>query len=84
MTSGSAPASSAIFYFLTGPHGAYRLAPTATVWLLKDVVFMFVSGSHLMLSQDLALDLSDLVFRFMACTISAALLSSLLNRRHVR
>ncbi|KAK8759109.1 hypothetical protein V5799_003257 [Amblyomma americanum] len=72
---------SVILQFLTGPRGAFSLVPTAKVWLLKDVSLMFVSGSVLLLDQDLTLDLSDLVFRSLACLLSAALLASLLERK---
>lgn len=72
---------SVILQFLTGPRGAFSLVPTAKIWLLKDVSLMFVSGSVLLLDQDITLDLSDLVFRSLACLISAALLASLLERK---
>ncbi|XP_075550254.1 uncharacterized protein LOC142583648 [Dermacentor variabilis] len=69
----------AILAFLTGPRGAFSLVPTATAWLLKDIGFVFVAGSLLLLDQELTLDLCDLVFRCLSCFVSAALLASLLD-----
>ncbi|KAL3259766.1 hypothetical protein MRX96_046347 [Rhipicephalus microplus] len=53
----------------------------ATAWLLKDIGFVFVAGSLLLVDTELTLNVCDLVFRCVSSFVSAALLASLMDKK---
>ncbi|KAH8023990.1 hypothetical protein HPB51_020748 [Rhipicephalus microplus] len=55
----------------------------ATAWLLKDIGFVFVAGSLLLVDTELTLNVCDLVFRCVSSFVSAALLASLMDKKQV-
>ncbi|KAL3213476.1 hypothetical protein MRX96_035366 [Rhipicephalus microplus] len=74
---------SAIPAFLTSSRGAFNMVPTATAWLLKDIGFVFVAGSLLLVDTELTLNVCDLVFLCISSFVSAALLASLMDKKQV-